>query len=498
MATSEPDLLGLEDVSDYVIFIDEYADLGSLGQGTFGKVWKGQSRITGWTVAVKELLTDRLDGQDLEFYRREVRILISCNDPFLLDFLGFTMTPPYSIVTSFMPCGSLWDGIHNRALELNAAQKTNIAMGIAHGMMYLHSHKIVHRDLKSPNILLDERLLPKIADFGLGRFVTDCDSFQQMTNNIGTPIWMAPELLEGTVYGPPVDVYAYGMILCEMYTETIPFSGLDRIKIFKLVVDAGKRPPLPDPDSPIARLIAACWAQDPNDRPTFEHIYTMFADHTVQFPGSAVEATSILVHEVTRAEETVGSAVVQLAKEINEMLDIRKVVRSHAEKQMMVGDIIRRGDVSALNLLLMAYADVNINEADASGVPPLHLAVQVGELLIVEYILKIQTADANIRDEEGNTPLIAAVKWGHPRIAGLLAQSESVDVNIQNKYGWTALHVAGMLDRTWHAPMLYALATAKELRVDLQDWEGKTPFANDPAAIQQFRANQDQFSGKKF
>jgi serine/threonine protein kinase len=74
-------------------------------------------------------------------------------------------------------------------------------MGMAHGMAYLHRHKIVHRDLKTPNILLDERILPKIADFGLGRFVTDCEAVQKMTGNIGTPIWMAPELLVGDEYG---------------------------------------------------------------------------------------------------------------------------------------------------------------------------------------------------------------------------------------------------------------------------------------------------------
>jgi serine/threonine protein kinase len=98
-------LSALKDIFDYEIDVDDYRDMGSLGQGTFSRVWKGQSRITNWTVAVKELLTDRLHGKDLEFYQREVQILVRCKDPFLLDFIGFTMEPPYSIVTSFMPCG---------------------------------------------------------------------------------------------------------------------------------------------------------------------------------------------------------------------------------------------------------------------------------------------------------------------------------------------------------------------------------------------------------
>jgi serine/threonine protein kinase len=111
----ETDFSDLKNVLDYVLDVRaEFIERGSLGQGSFGTVWKGQSRITGWTVAVKEILTERLEGKDLDFYTREIRILVQCKNPFLLDFIGFTLTPPYSIVTTFMPCGSLWDAIHNK------------------------------------------------------------------------------------------------------------------------------------------------------------------------------------------------------------------------------------------------------------------------------------------------------------------------------------------------------------------------------------------------
>jgi serine/threonine protein kinase len=498
-AAKASDFSELSGIADYLIDVAEYRALGALGAGTFGKVWKGESRVTGWTVAVKELLADTLQGRDLAFYQREVQILVRCKDPFLLDFIGFTLSPPYSIVTSFMPCGSLWDAVHNRAFRLNAGQKTNIAMGIAHGMAYLHRHKVVHRDLKSPNILLDERLLPKVADFGLGRIMTECEAAQQMTGNLGTPIWMAPELLMDTPYGPPVDVYAYAMILYEMYTERVPFGGLDRMRIFKAVVEDGERPELPHPDTALARLIQQCWDADPAQRPTFEQIYAQFAAFSVSFPDTKPEGTAILAHEVADDELIVDNAVVDLANEINEMLALRRAPRDPADLQDQLTQAAAAGDVYAMSMLLTAHVHViSVNGRDAAGVPPLHAAVRAGSLVAVEFLTRIEQADANVRDAEQNTPLIAAAKYGQPRILGYLAQCARVDVNLQNAYGWTALHVVGLLDPGWHAPMLAALALAKDVRADLEDWDGKRPFAGHQQAIDEFAALQARASGKKY
>jgi serine/threonine protein kinase len=497
---SETDFSALKDIFDYVIDVDDYREMGSLGQGTFGKVWKGESRVTGWTVAVKELLSESLHGKDLEFYQREVQILVRCKDPFLLDFIGFTMKPPYSIVTSFMPCGSLWDAVHNQAIRLNPTQKTNIAMGMAHGMMYLHRHKIVHRDLKTPNILLDDRLLPKIADFGLGRFVTDCEAVQKLTGNIGTPIWMAPELLTGAEYGTPVDVYAYGVILYEMYTEKVPFGGFDRMKIYKMVIEEQRRPDLPDPGSPLGILIQQCWAQTASERPTFETIYAQFASQSVAFPGTKAAGTATLVHEIEQEERILDAAVVAVAKELNAMLEVRRARPKLIDKQTMLTKCAENGDVYGMNTLLTAYAtDIDINGPDTNGITPLHAAVRAGQIVAVEYLTKIKRADRNVRDAEGNTPLIAAVKAGQERIVGFLVQCKDVDVNLQNKYGWTALHVAALLDQSWHQPMLAMLALAgRELRVDLEDWEGKTAFWNKPQVITQLQGILETVTPKKY
>jgi serine/threonine protein kinase len=495
----DPGIAGLRNVVDYVINLSDFQALGQIGQGAFGRVWKGQSLVNGWLVAVKELYAEHLDEKDLEFYRREVKILVGCDDEFLLDFIGFTMTPPYSIVTSFMAGGSLWDLLHNHTGHLNGTQKTLVAMGIAHGMRYLHERNVIHRDLKSPNILLDDRLLPKIADFGLGRFVSECESVPQMTGNIGTPIWMAPELLQDLPYSFPVDVYAYGMILYEMYTETVPFSGQDRYQIFNQVCQKGLRPDLPDNESTISRLISDCWHFDPASRPSFEEIYSRFEDNQISFPDTIPNGPEIFIHEVEQGEQKLRNSVFSCASEVNDILRLRQIGQSQSEVQQLVVQLSVDGQLEQLHRLLTAYVKYPelINGKDDSGLSPLHGAVKNGRIIIVEYIVRLRNVQKNIRDEDRNTPLIAAVRFGHPRIVGFLAQVQGVLVNAQNKYGMTALHMVAKLDVTWHSPMLRALALARDVRVDIEDWEHKTPFANHPDVIMQFQQEQQKYSCPK-
>jgi ankyrin repeat protein len=144
-----------------------------------------------------------------------------------------------------------------------------------------------------------------------------------------------------------------------------------------------------------------------------------------------------------------------------------------------------------MHLLLTAFPNqANLNGKN-NGFAPLHLAIQEGHVLLVEYILNIDDIDGNIRDPEENTPLIVAAKFGQYRIAACLVQSGKVDVNLQNKYGWTALHVAGFLmPLTWRKAMVTELAKAGNLKLDLEDGEGKRPLADSPDLIEKCRAEK--------
>jgi serine/threonine protein kinase len=244
-----------------------------LGAGGFGKVMYGVHRATGMKCAVKILFVDDYLPEDLmEDFAHEVEMLWKCRFPFVLALTAFTIEPPLAIITPYVNSGSLYDYTrqNNAKARLDGTQKSLIAIGVAYGMMHLHKAHVIHRDLKSMNILLDSRLLPFICDFGIAKSVEGKNI--QMTQDCGTTYWMAPEQISTSSYDSKVDVYSYGMVLYEMLCERIPFQGDDPLVVAQSVV-GGSRPGLPDSEPQVEALIRMCWHQDPEKRPTFETVY---------------------------------------------------------------------------------------------------------------------------------------------------------------------------------------------------------------------------------
>jgi hypothetical protein len=276
----------------FVVAHGDFALGRSVGSGAFAEVFKATDRRTGAECAVKRLLQADLDGRALLSFIREVGVLSKCNHRFLTAFLGFTAAPPFYLVTQFVPNGTLFQFVRRRAgaRALTPTQKTLIAVGIADGMRHLHSFGIIHRDLKSLNILLDENFLPAICDFGISRFLDAAadEEAAVMTKDIGTPHWMAPELFTSHQYTNKVDVYAYAVLLWEMQTEAPPFRGKTVMQIGIGVSRRGERPELPN-DVPVKlrELIVACWAQNPDDRPSFDDIVRAFVSDRIMYEGSS-------------------------------------------------------------------------------------------------------------------------------------------------------------------------------------------------------------------
>jgi serine/threonine protein kinase len=152
------------------------------------------------------------------------------------------------------------------------------ARDAARGMAYLHGARppILHRDLKSANLLVDGAYTVKLSDFGLARVKSVAAT---MTGGLGTPQWTAPEVLSGTRYAESADVYSFGIVLWELLTRRCPYDGWTSAQVVARVVTTGARPGVPDATPPaFAALMRACWDAEPARRPPFRAVLAALDD----------------------------------------------------------------------------------------------------------------------------------------------------------------------------------------------------------------------------
>mmetsp|Transcript_31654 Transcript_31654/g.73912 ORF Transcript_31654/g.73912 Transcript_31654/m.73912 type:complete len:331 (-) Transcript_31654:202-1194(-) len=257
-----------------------------VGEGVAAEVFRGEFR--GVTVAIKQVtLSERtgMSAQDKALLAREVAINARVSYEHLVRFFGISLGNSFRIVTEYCSGGTCFDLLHNRKhIELTWRQRHQMMSDTACGVNYLHEFtpQIIHRDLKSLNLLLaeevfDSSIVPKVkvADFGLARMKDNaCEAWVKLTPATGTAHWMSPEAF-GSNYDAKVDVYSYAMVLFEVICRKVPFQEVESA-VVERYTKQGIRPGLgvvpEDCPKTLVELMVSCWAQKKEARPNFGHI----------------------------------------------------------------------------------------------------------------------------------------------------------------------------------------------------------------------------------
>jgi serine/threonine protein kinase len=272
---------------------------GAIGTGSYGEVYRAEVN-GGQIVAVKKLHVRNLKAEQVDAFCKEASLMCQLNHTNIVGFIGAVTEPSnLSILTEYCARGSLADLLLDNTIWMNFSVKVKFALEAALGLLYLHNSNpvILHRDLKSDNLLVtqdwtikvrgahkqmtvDSRtcalaaavmafpcvrscvlllylsllsLCVQVADFGLTRFISEK---KQMTQ-VGTPMWMAPEIIMGKKYTEKADVFAMGIIIWEILTRLEPYEDKEPMQIVVEVVNDGLRPTLPQEcaESPLVPLM---------------------------------------------------------------------------------------------------------------------------------------------------------------------------------------------------------------------------------------------------
>ena len=315
-----------------------------LGRGAFGVVLK--ARWNGMGVAVKRIseqaTADQL-RQAKKLLKNEARTLSCVRHTNVMRFYGACTEPPMLVMVA-APNGNLRQ-LLDSSPDLPPLERFYIARGICSGMVALHTHAILHLDLKPTNIMLDEANTPLIADFGLAVMqggtlsvmMSSVGGASAMGGNRGTSQYKAPELYDDEVaptYDTPADVYSYAMLVWELLTCEVPWStkSVEQITMLHLRATMSgdpnpKRPTLRDTSKEwrsmmapaIAALIERCWQQEPAARPPFQEVLHMLDEHARadnlpplpnagQLAAAAAQKAAALERQVEQAEAERASA----------------------------------------------------------------------------------------------------------------------------------------------------------------------------------------------
>lgn len=277
--------------------------LEKLGEGSYGSVYKAMHKETGQVVAIKQVPVDT----DLQEIIKEISMMQQCDSPYVVKYYGsYFKNTDLWIVMEFCGAGSVSDLMKIRNKTLTEEEIACILKYTLKGLEYLHLRRKIHRDIKAGNILLNAEGHAKLADFGVAGQLTD--TMAKRNTVIGTPFWMAPEVIQEIGYDCLADIWSLGITAIEMAEGKPPYADIHPMRAIFMIPT--KPPPTFKDDERRSKefldFVSKCLVKNPEERATatqlLQHPFIESAKSVSVLNSMIQEALNIMEEESTREE----------------------------------------------------------------------------------------------------------------------------------------------------------------------------------------------------